>query len=373
MSDIKIVSVNNKSLLNKFIKFPFEVYKDDPNWVAPLNFERKQFFNPEKNPFYEHAEMDLFLAFKGEKLAGRIAAIKNSIHNDLHEDKLGFFGFYEVFNDQEVSDAMLDHCKVWLKERGLDSMRGPVSPSMNEDHSILLEGRDGPPRVGMAYTPEYYQPLLENYGLKKAKDLLAFKIEYDKIIKMEKLHRVAKLAKERYKMVVRPVNMKDFKGELNKFKMIYNKAWEKNWGFVPLTDAEIDKMADDYKQIIDPRLVLFAEIDGETVGAALTVPDFNLILQKMNGKLFPFNFLKLFTQKKNVNWLRIITLGLLKEQRNKGLDAVLYTEIMKRGADLGYRLAEASWILEDNQMMIRGAEAMGAHIYRKYRIYETEI
>ena len=338
-----------------------------------LSLNENNFFNKDKNPFYDHSEMDLFLAYKNDKIVGRIAAVKNNLHNQIHKDKLGFFGFYETVDDQEVTNDMLDHCKAWLKERGLDSMRGPVSPSMNEENSILIEGRDGPPKVGMAYTPEYYQTHLENYGLHKAKDLLAFYIHYDRISKMEKLARVSKLAKERYKMNIRQLNMKDFKNELEKFKEIYNKAWELNWGFVPLTDAEINKMAEDYKQIIDPRMVIFAEIDGKTVGAALTVPDFNMILKEMKGKLFPFNFIKLLTKKKSIDTCRIITLGLLPEYRGKGLDAVMYTEIMNRGGKYDYKKAEASWVLEDNHMMIRGAAAMDAEVYRRYRIYETKL
>lgn len=373
MSNITVKKVESKKDLMTFIKFPWKIYENDKNWVPPLIFERKSFLDKKKNPFFQHADMDLFIAYKNDKPVGRIGAIINDLHNELHKDKTGFFGFFEAFNDQEVTNILLDTAKEWLKAKNMNAMRGPLNPGINDEIGLLIEGFDDAPRILMTYNPEYYISLLDNYGLQKVKDLYAFKIEQSKMSKAEKIARVANLVKERYGFKIRSLDMKKFPEELKLFKKIYNKAWEPNWGFVPMTDAEIDAMAEELKQLVEPSLVLFGEINGETVGFALVVPDYNYIFKQMNGRLFPFNFLKLFTQKKKIDWCRIIVLGLLPEFQKKGLDSVLYHEIMERAKNLNIYKGEASWVLEDNDMMVRGAHAMNGELYKKYRIYEVSI
>ena len=373
MSNITVKKVESKKDLMTFIKFQWKIYENYPNWVPPLIMERKGLLDKKKNPFFLHAEMDTYLAYKDGELVGRIAAIKNDLHNEVHNDKVGFFGFFESIEDQDVANKLLDTAKEWIKEKGLDTMRGPVNPSMNDETALLIEGFDDPPRIMMPYNPPYYKTLLENYGLQKAKDLFAFKIENEKMSSNDKIVRVGKMVQERYKMKLRELNLKDFANELNLFKDIYNKAWEPNWGFVPMTNEEIDKMAAEFKQIIDPTLVVFAEIDNKTIGFALVVPDYNYIFKEMNGKLFPFNFLKLFTKNKEIPWARIIVLGVLPEYQKKGLDAVLYHDILKRAAKRNIYKGEASWVLEDNTMMVRGAEMMNGTLYKKYRIFEIAV
>lgn len=252
-------------------------------------------------------------------------------------------------------------------------MRGPANPSSNDEWGLLIEGFKDSPRLLMTYNPKYYINLFENYGLEKVKDLYAYKLENKKVLSSEKLKRVAELAKQRAGVTVRVMDKKDFANELVKFKYVYNKAWAPNWGFVPMTDAEIDHMAADLKPLVDPNLVLFVEKDGETVGAALVMPDYNFIIKNLNGKLFPFGFIKLLTQSKKISWARVITLGLIPEFQKKGLDAVLYYEIVTRAAQRGIYFGEASWVLEDNEMMNRGAQVMNGELYKKYRVYETKI
>jgi hypothetical protein len=225
----------------------------------------------------------------------------------------------------------------------------------------------------MTYNPKYYLDLLESYGLKKIKDLYAYKLENKKVLSSDKLKRVAELATKRAGVTVRAMNKKDFNGELDKFKYVYNRAWAPNWGFVPLTDEEIDHMAADLKPLVDPNLVLFLERDEELLGAALVMPDYNFIIKELNGKLFPFGIVKLLTQSKKINWSRIITLGIIPEHQKKGLDAVLYYEIVNRAAERGIFFGEASWVLEDNEMMKRGAQVMNGELYKKYRVYEIKI
>jgi hypothetical protein len=370
---IEISTVTTKKDLMTFIKFPWKIYSNDPYWVPPLILDRKKLFDTSKHPFYKHAQIQLFLARKNDEIVGRIAAIKNDLHNQHHHDKVGFFGFFECVNDQQTANMLFDSVKQWLKEKGLDTMRGPANPSSNDEYGLLVEGFNDSPRILMPYNPEYYLKLCENYGFKKAKDLNAFKLETDKVLSSEKLKRVADIARQRAKLKIYQIDMRKFDAELNKVKFVYNKAWAPNWGFVPMTEEEIDVMAKDFKAIIEPSLVLFGEIDGKLVGFALVVFDYNFIFKQMNGRLFPFGIIKLLTQKKKIPWSRIVTLGIIPEYQKRGLDAVFYYEIVTRAAKLNVFLGEASWVLEDNEMMNRGLEVMNAHQYKKYRIYEIPI
>lgn len=373
MSSIKISTVNSKTDLMRFIKMQWKIYQGDKNWVPPLLMDRKKILDKQKNPFFKHAEAEYFLAERDGELVGRIAAIKNDLHNEHHNDKVGFFGFFECINDQEVANALFDKAKEWLKSKGLDKMRGPANPSSNDEYAMLLEGFDSPPVLLMTYNPKYYLELCENYGLSKAKDLYAYILENKKVIGSEKLKRVAEIARKRSGIKISQLNMKKFDSEVEKVKFVYNKAWAPNWGFVPMTDDELDAMAKDLKPLVEPSLVLFGEIDGKLVGFALVVLDYNQIFINLNGKLFPFGFIKLFTEKKKIDNCRIITLGIIPEYQKRGLDAIFYWEIVNRAHNLGVDLGEASWVLEDNEMMKRGAETMNGTLYKKYRVYEMGI
>ena len=373
MSSISVRTVENKNDLMSFIKFPWKIYNGDPNWVPPLIMDRKKILSREKNPFFQHSEAEYYIAEKNGKPAGRIAAIKNNLHNEHHNDKVGFFGFFESINDQEVADALFNKAKEWLKSKGLNKMRGPANPSSNDEYAMLIEGFDSPPLILMTYNPKYYLDLCDNYGFKKVKDLYAYKLTSEKTLASEKVKRVAEIAKKRYGLNITQLNMKDFNNEVEKVKFVYNKAWAPNWGFVPMTDEELNAMAKDLKPLVEPSLVLFGEINKNLVGFALVMPDYNEIFKSMNGKLFPFGIIKLLTQKKKIKKSRIITLGIIPEYQKKGLDAAFYWEIVNRAYNLGIYFGEASWVLEDNDMMNRGLEALNAEVYKKYRIYETDI
>jgi hypothetical protein len=373
MSNITIKKVETKSDLITFIKCQWKFYKGDPYWVPPLIMERKTLLSKEKNPFFQNADADYFIAYRNNEIVGRIGAIKNDTHLEHHHDNAGFFGFFESINDQQVANALFDTAKKWLKDKGLSVMRGPANPSSNDEYGMLLEGFDDPPRLLMTYNPKYYLDLCENYGMKKAKDLYAYKLENHKVTSSEKLKRVQQIARDRYKLKISQLDLKNFNKELEKVKYVYNKAWAPNWGFIPMSDAQIDAMAKDLKPLVEPSLVLFGEIDNQLVGFALVMLDYNQIFINMNGRLFPFNFIKLFTQKKKIKWARIITLGIIPEHQKKGLDAVFYWEIVNRAHNVGIDLGEASWVLEDNDMMNRGAIVMGGTVYKKYRIWEINI
>jgi len=373
MSNVKVYPVSSKKQLMQFIKLPWKIYKNDPNWVPHLLMDRKKILSKTKNPFFEHADAQYFLAEQNGEITGRIAAIKNDLHLKIHNDDTGFFGFFECVNDQNTANALFDAARKWLKEKGLKFMRGPANPSSNDEWGMLLKGFDDAPRLLMPYNPEYYLSLCENYGMTKEKDLYAYKLETDKVLSSEKLVRGQELVRKRSGLVITEIDMKNFNKELEKVKYLYNKAWALNWGFVPLTDHEIDAMAKDLKPLAEPKLVLFGEINNELVGFALVIPDYNQIFINMNGRLFPFGFLKMYTQKKKMTWSRIITLGIIPEYQKKGLDSVFYYDIVKRAASIGIFLGEASWILEDNEMMNRGAELLNGERYKEYRIFKIEI
>ncbi len=369
---ITVKPVETSREKKQFIKFPWTIYKDDQIWVPPLLMDIKEKLSP-KFSFFEFGTMQMYLAYRNGEIVGRIAAIQNDLYNKEHEDKTGFFGFFECINDQEVANALLDTAKAWLQERGRDIMHGPASPSSNHDYGLLVDGFDTSPKLGMVHNPTYYQPLLENYGFKKSMGLFAYKIDAQRVMEDPKMVRGNKIVRERTGVKIRSINMKDLKNEIKLLRKIYNEAWEKNYGFVPMTDKEIDEYAAGFKQIAEPSLIFFAEIDGETVGTAVSLLDYNYIFKQMNGRLLPFNFIKMFTQKKHITWARVMLLGILPKYRGKGLDAVLYYETVKAAQTLGVEYGEASWILEDNDMMRRGMELIKGEIYKTYNVYEVGI
>jgi len=369
---VKIRKVENENDRMQFIKLPWLLYTGDKNWVPPLIFDVRKNLDPKRNPFFQHAEMEMFLAEKDGKLVGRIAAIKNDNHNKFHKDKAGFFGFFESIDDEEVSDLLLDTACEWVKSKGFDEILGPVNPSTNDECGLLIDGFDSPPVFLMTYNPKHYQAKIEDFGFEKAKDLYAYYIPSEVINNrkvMDKLERMAELIKKRNDVTTHKLNMKDLSNEVRKIEEVYNSAWETNWGFVPITTAEFDYLAESLKMVVDPDLVMFAEVAGKPAGFTLSLPDFNQVLKKVNGRLLPFGFLKILTGKKKIDFLRVIIMGVKPEYQKKAIDSVFYLETIKNGNKNGYTGAEISWVLEDNMPMRMTAEKLGAHIYKTYRIY----
>lgn len=374
---VKIRAAATRKERLEFIRMVWPLYKDDPNWVPPLEMDRMRLIDVEKNPFYKHARLQLFLAEKDGTVVGRIGAIVNDAHNARHGDQVGFFGFYESINDQDVANTLLNTAAAWLREQGMTEMRGPISPSMNDEIGLLVDGFHLPAMIQMPYNPEYYTTLFENAGLAKAKDLLAWNVQYPASM-TDKLKRVTDVVKQRGGTTIRQLAMKRFPDEVERIKRIYNEAWQPNWGFVPMSDEEMNMMAYELKQIIDPEFVLFAENEGETIGFALVVPDINQAFKAGTAippgpKNLPTAIMNLMTKKKQIKQLRIIILGVLPKYQGKGIDALLYREIMERAVRRGITTGEASWVLEDNTMMNRAAEMMNASPYKRYRIFEKNI
>ena len=370
--EVKPIALEVKRERSAFIKFPWQIYRNDPNWVPPLIMDMETRLN-RKHPFFEYGDMQLFMAYRGTEAVGRIAAVTNSLHFKEHGENAGFFGFFECIDDQAVANALFDTAKAWLKEKGVAKIIGPASPSINYDYGLLVEGFDDPPRLLMTYNPEYYIKLIEGYGFARIKQLYAWKIDRSNMMANEKLTRVAIAAKARSGVEIRKINKKKMKEELQVFKMLYNKGWEKNWGSIPFTDREMDAMASELAPLVNPDLALFAYIDGKPVGVALAIQDYNAIIKDFDGKLFPFNVLKLlvFPNKKKLTWIRVLVLGLLPEYRGRGLDAVLYYELMQAGEKLEhFKHGEGSWVLEDNTALNRAMEVANGKIYKRYNMYE---
>ncbi len=330
----------------------------------------KDQFSP-KNPFFRHAEVRYFLVRDGEKALGRVASIVNRRHIEFHREQAGFFGFFECVNDPKVCLRLLDTVKAELKSKGMAIMRGPMNFSTNEECGFLVEGFDQPPMLMTPYNPSYYNDLMEGYGMRKAKDLFAFIYQVRESLP-EKVLRVAVIAEKRG-ISIRPIDKKRFQEEMQVFKEVYNSAWEKNWGFIPLTDEELDYLGERLKQIAVPELTLIAEDDGEPVGFMGLLPDFNYVLRRMNGKLNPITILKALRYSKKIKDLRLLLLGIKKEYRNKGVDALLFREGFKGVKSGGYKRVEFSWILEDNIAVQRLVDTIGGKLYKKYRIYEQDI
>lgn len=372
---MRIEEVATQSQMRAFIKFPWRIYRGNPHWVPPLLVERKEFFNPRKNPFFQHAQVKYWLAYRDREVVGRIAALVNQAHNDYHQEKCGFFGFFEAVNDPDVARALYGTAENWLKAQGMALMRGPANFSTNDEVAFLLEGFDHPPTLMMPYTPPYYNELAEGFGLRKAKDLYGYLIRRENL-PTERILRVAERIKKKEGIVVRPLRMKEFDREVARVKEIYNAAWSKNWGFVPMTDAEFNYIARQFKQIVDPDLTLIAEVGGKPAGFCLALPDINQALIRLNGRLFPWGLVKLLwltKVKKIITGLRLVTMGVVPEFQKRGIDTIFFIETFRTGVAKGYRWAELSWILEDNTLMNRAAEAFGAELYKKYRIYEKPL
>jgi hypothetical protein len=367
---VDVRRVDGRAALEAFLRLPWRIYERDPNWIPPLLSDVRSALDPRKHPFHQHADVALWLAWRGSTPVGRIAAIVNRAHNEFHQDRLGFFGLFECIDEQPVADALLRTAEQWLRERGMDRVQGPMNLSTNEEvcsPGVLVDGWHRPPVILMGHSPPYYAPLMEGAGYAKDKDLLAYWLEgreppprlqraYDRLLRDGRIR-------------LRSLDMKRLDAEVALIQDVYNSAWEHNWGFVPMTAAEIDHMAKQLKPVVNPGLCVLAEVDGETAAFALGLPDFNHALRHANGRLLPFGLFKLLWYRRSIQTARTITLGIKPGFRKLGLDALMITHIYIEGNKAGIWRSECSWILEDNWDMRRGLERIGAVPDKTYRLY----
>ena len=368
--NIKVTPVENKRQLDEFIKFPWRVYKGNPYWVPPLISERKKFLNPKENPFFSHAKVRLFLAYKGKEPVGRIAAVIDRQYIDYYKENIGYFGLFETLKDYSIAVSLFDEVEKFLKENGMKGILGPMNLSTNHECGLLIDGFNLPPVVMMPYNPPYYQEYIERYGFKKAKDLYAYSVDFRKIDDdlFEKIKK--KAFNKNFK--IRRIKLDDPE-EAEKIKDVYNSAWSGNWGFVPLTEEEFLYTAKQLRKIVIPDLALVAEREGKIVGFNLCIPDINQALKKINGRLFPFGIFKFLYYSRKIRTVRGLTLGIKKEYRYI-LGPLFYSKIGEISREKGYFNWEIGWVLEDNNIVNNAImRKLNPKLYKKYRIFAKDL
>lgn len=372
---IDIQEVISKKDKKSFIQFPHDLYRGDKHYVPELYMNISEVLSEKKNPFFQHSEAKLFLARQAGKIVGRIACVKDNNYNDYHNCNVGFFGFFDVVEDYQVAKALLDRACAYAAQQGFNSILGPTNFTTNDTAGMLVDGFDRPPTVMMTYNKPYYNEFVKQYGFSKEMDMYAYFIPSKEA--SEKSLRLAGMLKQRLErkgITIRNINKKKLSKELTHIKHIYRRAWEKNWGFVPPTDAEYEHLAAGLKLLIDDRFVFMAEKDGEVIGFGAAVPDINEITKEFkNGSLFPFNIFKLLLNKSKTKKIRIILLGVVEEYRKLGIEGVMFANYIQAARDHGLEGGEASWILESNEMMVKAAENLNGQRTHTFRIYSKAI
>lgn len=379
---VEVRPVSSRRDLTRFIKLPWRLYRNEPNWVPPLISERRQFLDPARNPFFEHAEAQYLLAWRNGEVVGRVSAHIDRNFNEFQQNDWGMFGFFEAEDDPEVAGALLEAAAAWLRERGRDRMVGPMDFTTNDECGLLVEGHDRPPMILQGWHHPYYQRLLEANGaagLTKAMDLYMWELRLDKVEDKggfhPLIHEMAQKVRTEHGVTVRNMRKRDIEDEIERFLEVYNAAWERNWGFVPLKDEEVRHYAKQLKPILDEHWAWIAERDGEVLGAALSLPDVNVCLAHMNGRLLPFGWAKFLYHRRKIDRIRVFALGVKPEYQHLGIAAAFYIEHLRGAADDRDRVwwGEMGWILETNEPMNRAMEGMGGRIVRRYRLYEKTL
>ena len=356
-----------------FIDLPYRLYEGHPVWVPPLRMAERDLMDRSKNPFFEHAEVEHFLARRGDRVVGRVAAVENRRHNEVHEDRVGFFGFFDVEEgDQEAATALIGAARAWIDAKGLTPLRGPVNYSTNDSCGVLVEGFDEPPKIMMPYNRRDYDALLMGAGLQKAKDLVTLWMSTS-VENPERFERVVNRRLERSGITIRDIDVARIDQEAEVLKDVYNRSWEKNWGFVPATDAEFDHGAKDLKLVLMPRISGVAMKDDRAVGMSVFITDINVLLKGSNGRLFPTLWWKLLRGLKKVrSSSRCVLLGIVPEARGSALAEAFVLRALNRGREDGWAGSEAGWILEDNEAMLNPLRMAGGVQTKRYRIYESK-
>ena len=371
---LEVRPVHSRSDLMRFIKLPWRLYRNSPLWVPPLISERKHHLDRERNPFFQHAEAEYFLAWRDGEPVGRITAHVDHRFNEFQKNDWGLFGFFESEDDPEIAQALLSTAEAWLRERGRDNMVGPMDFSTNHECGLLVEGFDRPPQILENWHHPYYGALIEGYGLRKVMDLYKWELrigDRDKVLPV--LFELAEQVEPKHGIKVRPMRKRNFEQEVRAFMEVYNAAWEKNWGFVPLTDDELKAYAKELKPILDENWAWIAESDGQVVGAALSIPDYNQVLKRLNGRLLPVGWAKALAARRSIDSVRVFALGVKRAYQHTGVAAKFYVEHFNSAGRTPQKWGEMGWILETNTAMNRGMEAMGGRVVKRYRVYELAL
>lgn len=362
-----------------FIRAGFEVFRDDPSWVPPLDMVIRERLNPKKDPMHQHADVALFTAWKDGQLVGRTSATVDRAWLDTWHDETGHFGYFDTIDDPDVARALLEHAEAWLREKGMKRVNGPMSLNAAQEIGVLIEGFEHPPLIDMAHSRPYQGALAEACGYAKEKDLFCWRYDVERGFN-ERTRKAWEMIHELPEVHLRSVDTKRLREELGTIMDIYNETWSGKWGYVPITNAELDKMASDLSLVLDPDIAFMAEIDGEPAGMCITVPNLNEAIADLKGSLFPGGWAKLLwrTKVKRPVSTRLILLGVREKYRKNvkrygALSAAMYVEIAKRGRKKGYEWAELSWTREDDAPINLGIRSMGAKVYKKYRVYEKNL
>ena len=372
IEDIDIRPVAGRRDLGRFIDYAYRRNRHDSHWIPPLRIAERERLSPKTNPFFAHADIEPLLARRGDRVVGRILAIDDRLHNDTHHDSVAAFGFFEA-EDAAAAAALLARAEAWARQRGRVCVRGPLNPSLNESAGLLVEGFDTDPMLLMPHNPPEYADYIEAAGYRKVKDLYAWLYEINGDIEPT----IAKLAarvQSKLRIVVRQLNLAEFEREIERLRVIYCGAWERNWGFVPPTPEEFRRLAKELRQIFDPRCAVCAEVDGRPIACAIAIPDINQALRGTGGRLFPLGIVRLLGRKMIVDQVRLLLLGVLPEYRAAGIFPLLISELRRQVvASTSYRRAEFSWVLEDNLDINQPVERLGARRYKTYRIYQKAL
>ncbi len=355
----------------RFLDLQRPFYRGDPHFVPLLASAEAWQIDPRKNPFFRHAEAEFFVARRGPRVVGRISATRDRLHDEFHGDRIGFFGHFEA-SDEQTAQVLLRTAGAWCHKRGATALRGPVDLSTNYRCGLLVEGEPGPPVLMMPHNPPHYAGWIEAFGLRKAKDLLALKVTSD-TIDLPRLERVVGRLAQKSRAVLRRLDLRRFDAECRVLWDLYHRIWERNWGFVPMSEAEFLAQANDLKKVARAELMHIAEIDGAPVGFAVALPNVNSAVAACNGKLLPFGWWRFLRALRKERMVRVITLGVVPEHRKKGLEMQLLFQIVRQGIDAGFNACEASWILEDNLDMLGPLQTIGHVPYRRYRVYEKAL
>ena len=376
MANLTVRPVRGRGDLREFIRLPFRLHRDTP-WVPPLILERRQFLDREKNPFFEHAEAEYFLAERDGQVVGRITAHVDERWTKFQGGNDGMFGFFESEDDSETARALVDAATGWLRQRGRERMLGPMDFTTNDECGLLIEGHDRDPLVLEPWHPPHYRELLEGLGMTKTMDLLMWELYLGRLKHGDRfhdfIHEADRKSRSEHGVSVRHMRKRDLHAEVARFMEVYNAAWGPNWGFVPITEEEVRFQAKNLKPILDENWAMIAERDGEVVGAALTLPDINQVLAKMNGRLLPFGWWHFLTGRRSIDKVRVFALGVKPEYQHFGVAAALYVRHMEVAARAPQKGGEMGWILEVNEPMNRAMEGMGGSIVKRYRLYELPL
>jgi len=376
MGSLNVRPVQSRRDLNAFIKLPFRLHRGTP-WVPPLIMERREFLNRDKNPFFEHAEAEYFLAERDGALVGRITAQVDERWTQFQGGNDGMFGFFESVNDPEVGRALIETATEWVRARGRDRMLGPMDFTTNDECGVLIDGYEREPLALEPWHPPYYRELLEGLGMTKAMDLWMWRLAMGELKQGDQfqdfIHRSARESATEHGVVVRQMSKRDLEDEVTRFMDVYNEAWGHNWGFVPITEAEVRFQAKNLKPILDENWAMIAERDGEVVGAALSLPDINQVLAKMKGRLLPLGWLRFLAGRSKIDRIRVFALGVKPRYQHLGVAAALYVRHIEVAARVRQKWGEMGWILEVNEPMNRAMEGMGGTVTKRYRLYELPL